>query len=61
MIQYLPQGFFLQFWKGALGPFRLGINWEICYNTQLRHFWSIKNKLAITHTIVIELKENITM
>ena len=34
---------------------------EICYSAQLCHFWSIKNKLAISHTIAIKLKENVTM
>ena len=49
-----PQGLFLQFWEGALGPFRLGKvarktpNWEICYSAQLCHFLSIKNKLKQT-------------
>ena len=37
------------------------LNWEICYSAQLSHFWSIKNKLAITHTIAIKLKDNVTM
>ena len=55
------QGFFFNFGKG---PFRLGkferkpLNWEICYSAQLQHFRLIKkNKLALTHTIAIKLKE----
>ena len=45
-------GFFCQFWKGALGPFRLGklarktLHLEICYSAQLWHFWSIKIQIS---------------
>ena len=58
-------GIFLQFWEVAVVPFRLlklaRQTWEICLSTQLCHFWSIKNKIAITHTFAIKLKDNVTM
>ena len=55
-------GIFLQFWEGALGRFRLGkIAWKTPKLGNLCHFYQLKNKLAITHTIAIKLKENITM
>ena len=63
---YQQTGIFLQFLKGALEPFRLGmvvgkhLNWEICYSAKLCDFWSIQ-KLAITHTFAIKLKENFTV
>ena len=51
-----PEG--LSDWEKQRGK---PLNWEICYNSaQSCHFLSIKNKLAITHTIDIKLKENIT-
>ena len=64
-----PQGFFFfcNFRNLALGFFRLGkLVWQTPKLGNLLwcticHFWSIKNKLAITHTIVIKLKENVTM
>ena len=59
------QGFFLQFWEGALGPFRLGkisaVNHyfgKFSKQTRTAFLVSLKTKLAITHTIAIKLKEN---
>ena len=50
----------LQFWEGALGPFRL--EKLARYPLQLGNvlngiFGQLKNKLAITHSIAIKLKE----
>ena len=57
----LIQGFFCNFGKGPLG---LSDGKISTVNpligkfviVQVRHFWSIKNKLTITHTIAIKLK-----
>ena len=59
------QGFFLQFWEGSLGPFRLGKISAVNHyfgkfpkQTRTAFLVSLKTKLAITHTIAIKLKEN---
>ena len=54
------QGYFWQFWEGAIGPFRLGkLAWLTpkLGNFLNGIFGQFTNKLAITHTITIKLKE----
>ena len=62
------QDFFAILGRGPLA-FQIGKSRMVYHTTklgnqlygsaQLCHFWSIKNKLAITHTIAIKLKENV--